>query len=192
MTRRKLAWPLSLGLLVGGWAAAHVLAYRLVVPSGEERRHLLEAAGHGYLDPAPLVSLSLTLVVLGLGGCVLSGRDVTPAPWLFALLPPLAFVVQEHLERLLHDGNFPYAAVLEPTFGVGLLLQLPFALLALLFARALLVLSGALVRRMRRAKVDRLRRPCAVRRAVADPTLARIGLLALGHGQRAPPAFLLR
>lgn len=192
MTRARVTWLLSLGLLVGGWAAAHGLAYRIVVPNGEERRHLLETAGHGYLDPAPLVSLSVTLVVLGLGGFVLRGRDVTPAPWLFALLPPLAFALQEHLERLVHDGHFPYAAALEPTFGVGLLLQLPFALVALLFARALLVLTGALVRRLRRASVGQLFRARAVRRPVAGAAPARIGLLALGHGQRAPPHLLLR
>jgi hypothetical protein len=177
---------------MGGWAAAHGLAYRIVIPGEEERRHALEAAGHGYLDPASLVSLSLTLVVLGLAGGVLRGRDVIPAPWVFALLPPLAFGLQEHLERLLHDGHFPYAAALEPTFGVGLLLQLPFALAALLFARALLVLTRGLVRRLRRTGVDRRLRVRAVRRPVARTAPARIGLLALGHGPRAPPQLLLR
>ena len=192
MTRARAAWLLSLGLLMGGWAAAHGLAYRIVIPGEEERRHALETAGHGYLDPAPLVSLSLTLVVLGLGSCLLRGRDVTPAPWVFALLPPLAFALQEHLERLLHDGHFPYAAALEPTFGIGLLLQLPFALAALLFARGLLVLTGALVRRLRRAGVDRRLGVRATRRPVPRTAPARIGLLALGHGQRAPPDLLLR
>jgi hypothetical protein len=192
VTRGRLAWLVALGLLAGGWATAHGLAYRIVVPEADERRHLLEATGHRYLDPAPVLSVSLTLVALGLGACVLRRRAVTSPPWLFALLPPSVFVVQEHLERLLHDGHFPYAAVLEPTFGVGLLLQLPFALAALLVAHALLVVTVALTRRLRRVSVGGPLRILAVRGPVVSNAPPRIGLLALGHGQRAPPHLLLR
>jgi hypothetical protein len=192
VTRSRLAWLVFLGLLVGGWAAAHGVAYRIGVPESDERRHLLEATGHGYLDPALLVSVSVTLVVLGLGGCVLRGRVAAPPPSLFALLPPFAFVVQEHLERLLHDGAFPVDAALEPTFAVGLLLQVPFALAAALVARALLVLTDALVGRLRRPPVGQPRRASCDRRSVRAATLPRIGMLALGHGQRAPPHLFLR
>jgi hypothetical protein len=192
VTRSKLAWLLFLGLLVGGWTAAHGLAYRIAVPDMDERRHLLEATGHGYLDPALLVSVSVTLVVLGLGGCVLRGRVAAPAPSLFALLPPFAFVVQEHLERLLSTGEFPVDAALEPTFAVGLLLQVPFALAAVLVARALLVLTDALVGRLRRSPVGQPRRASGGRGPAHAATLPRLGILALGHGQRAPPHLLLR
>jgi hypothetical protein len=192
MTRSRLAWLLLLGLLVGGWAAAHGLAYRIAVPDADERRHLLEATGHGYLNPALLVSVSVPLVVLGLGGCVLRGRVAAPAPSLFALLPPFAFVVQEHLERLLHTGAFPVDAALEPTFAIGLLLQVPFALAAALVARALLVLTDALVGRLRRSPVGHPRPASGGRGPVHAVTLPRVGILALGHGQRAPPHLLLR
>jgi hypothetical protein len=196
VTRSRLAWLLSLGLLIGGWVAAHGLAYRIAVPDGAERRHLLEATGHSYLDPAPLLSLCMTLVALGLIGSLLSGRASAlrrhPPAWLVAALPVIGFGLQEHLERFLHDGHAPYAAALEPTFAVGLLLQLPFALAALLLARALLILTGAFVRRLRRESLARMIRLPGVRGPVPTAVLPRVGLLALGHGQRAPPQFVLR
>jgi hypothetical protein len=191
VTRSRLAWPLFLGLLVGGWAAAHGLAYRIGVPESDERQHLLEATGHGYLDPALLVSVSVTLVVLGLGGCVLRGRVAAPAPSLFALLPPFAFVVQEHLERLLHTGEFPIDAALEPTFALGILLQVPFAVLAWILARALLAVARTVGDILRPARPRIL---CVVGSSAhaLDIREPRLGLLALGHGQRAPPDLLLR
>ena len=69
--------------------------------------------------------------------------------WPFAVLPPLAFALQEHLERLLHAGAVPWTAVLEPTFLPGFLLQLPFALLAFAVARALLGAAVLLARLLR-------------------------------------------
>ena len=56
----------------------------------------------------------------------------------FALLPPLAFALQELLELSLHTGTFAWHAVLAPTFVPGLLLQLPVSILAYLAARLLL------------------------------------------------------
>ena len=190
MTRSRLAWVLSLGLLAAGWAMAHGVAYRIVVPDGLERRQLLEATGHSYLDPAPVFSLCLTLVALGLVACLLS-RDAkgpvrNPSPWLVASLPLLGFAVQEHLERFIHDGQVPFTAALEPTFVIGLLLQLPFALAALLFARALLTFAATFVRALRA-------RPAALVRAPAfflEPVVAtwpQPRAFVLGHGQRAPP-----
>ena len=192
MKSSKLAWPLLVGLLVGGWAAAHGLAYRIVVPEAAERRHLLEETGHAYLDPAPLLALILSLLAVGFGCCLLSGRAGFRTRWAFALLPPSAFVVQEYLERALHDGQLPLTTALDPTFAVGLLLQLPFAVAALFVARALIALAEALTRPRRGqtpSVVSRAPRPGG---PVASAPLPRIGLLALGHGQRAPPALLLR
>jgi len=191
VTRSKLAWPLFLGLLVGGWAAAHGLAYRIGVPEADERRHLLEATGHGYLNAALLVSMSATLVAIGLGGCVLRGRVAAPAPSLFALLPPFAFVVQEHLERFLHTGEFPSDAALEPTFALGFLLQAPFAILAWVVAR-LLVTVARTVGEILRPERPRILPVAGSAACAIDVRAPRTGLLALGHGQRAPPEFLLR
>lgn len=192
MMKSKLLWPLVLGLLLGGWATAHALAYRIVVPDAIERRHLLEETGHAYLDPAPLFALILTLFALGLVCSFTRNRPGFKTPWAFALLPPGAYVVQEHFERLLHDGSFPFAASLDPTFVVGLLLQIPFALAALLLARGLVALADALTRRGPRRSPRLVRGEMCPRGPIALINPSRIGLLALGHGQRAPPLLVLR
>ena len=192
MTKTRLVWPLLIGLLVGGWAAAHGLAYRIVVPDAAERRHLLDETGHAYFDPAPLFSLALTLVALGLVCCVVGSRAAPRAPWAFALLPPGVFVVQEHLERLLHDGGLPLTTALDPTFVVGLLLQIPFALAALLVARGLAAFADALTCRRRHSSRNVVRAASGPYGPTAPSALPRIGVLALGHGQRAPPTPLLR
>jgi hypothetical protein len=150
---RRLTWSLSLGLIAAGSLAAHLLAYRLAVPDPEARRHFLEESGHGYLDFAPLTSLCLTLVGVGFVARLLGGRAATAggSPQLFAVLPLVAFAFQEHVERLIHTGAFPVEAALQPTFLVGLLLQIPFALVAFALTRALLAgadaLASALTRR---------------------------------------------
>jgi hypothetical protein len=146
MAGHRLAWLLSLGLAAAGGLAAHGVAYRLAEPEHHEREELLEATGHGYLDPVLAISLCLALVVVGFAGRLLAGarRGATPSLWLFALAPPLGFALQEHAERMLHHDEVVLHALLEPTVLVGLALQLPFALVALLAARALLAAADAL------------------------------------------------
>jgi hypothetical protein len=185
---RRLTWSLSLGLIAAGSLAAHLLAYRIAVPDPELRRHLLEDSGHGYLDPAPLASLCLTLVAVGLLARLLGGRAATPgaSARLFAVLPLVAFGFQEHLERLIHTGAFPYAAALQATFLVGLLLQVPFGLAAFAVARALLAGADALAEalaapaRRQPALEPLLRVPVG---AVAPPHR----LHALARAPRGPP-----
>jgi hypothetical protein len=97
-------------------------------------------------------------------------------------------VCQEHFERLLHDGVFPWDAGLEPTFVVGLLLQLPFAVAAFLLARFLLRAVRSLGRLLSgpprsAARVSVESRP---RTRVVRP---RVPALALGYGSRGPPAL---
>ena len=127
---RRLTWLLTVPLMVGSLLAGHTVAYRLVdAPS----------TGHGYFHYVPLVGavlLALALCALVLEAvAVLRGEvRVSSPPWAFALLPLGAFVIQEHLERLLYSGTSP---VLEPAFLVGLAVQLPFGVVALLLARVL-------------------------------------------------------
>lgn len=193
MTRagNRLAWVLSLGLAAAGGLVAHGLAYRIAEPDPERRHRLLESTGHGYFDPTLIGSLCVALTVLGFAGCVHAGirRGTRPPLWLFALVPPIGFALQEHAERMLHHNSFSAGTVLEPTFLAGLLLQLPFAIVALLMARALLVAAGALARelgtppRLRLAPDASLAVPTGHRIPVA-PTLVGAG------GQRAPPGAL--
>jgi hypothetical protein len=152
--------------------------------------------GHAWLGYTPaLVIWGLTFVLAGLVLCVaegLRGRLPSRAPIrLFALLPPIGFTVQEHAERLLGSGAVPYDLVLEPTFLTGLALQLPFSLAALLLTRALYAIGFGLGRVL--AGKAALRRPLryaspALVGLPASATLVSPSVLALGHGQRAPPA----
>jgi hypothetical protein len=94
--------------------------------------------------------------------------------------------LQEFSERLLRAEAFPFHAALEPRLLLGLLLQLPFGLLALFLARLLNRVVEQLLRVLARPKP----RPIAAiaswsPRQVLD--LPRIPALALGYQQRGPP-----
>jgi hypothetical protein len=149
--RRGLAWLVAVPLILAGSQAAHVLAYRWVYPEAHVRVLTLASTGHGYLAQLP--------IALGVGGAIAlvsllvvaldaaRGRRARPLPaWAFAVLPPLAFVVQEVLELSLHTGTLAWHAVFAPTFLPGLALQLPFALAAYLAARLLLRVAERLGR----------------------------------------------
>lgn len=193
--RPAITWLLAVPLIALGTQSAHALDYRLVV-GGSERAAVLRATGHSYLNFAPqflaicatLVSVALLLRIARRRASPLGGLPV----WPFAVLPPLAFALQEHLERLMHNGAIPWAASLEPTFLPGLLLQLPFALLAYALARALMGAAGLVARlledtpplRPRRAAQSRRPRPRAV-------TAKRPSPLAGGCSLRGPPSFSL-
>jgi hypothetical protein len=183
----RLAWLLSLGLAAAGGLVAHAVAYRVAEPHDERREHLLEETGHAYLDPDLVGSLCVALVLVGFAGRVLAGtgRAGRPSLWLFALAPPVGFALQEHAERALHHDTLLLAA-LEPTFLVGLVLQLPFALAALLAARALFAAADAVARHMGSPPRSRLAPDASLALPgtywiPSSPTL--IG----ARGQRAPP-----
>jgi len=126
MPTRRLPWLLSLPVMAAGCLAAHSVAYRLTDPP-------LAETEHGYLALAPLV-LALGIALGLLRAAARRTRTGMPVQ-LFALLPPLAFIVQEHLERALQGGE-ALGTALEPAFLLGLALQLPFAACSLLVARS--------------------------------------------------------
>lgn len=141
--RRSLAWLVAVPLMMAGSQAAHVLTYRWVYPVAHVRLHELVASGHDYMSLMPLalgIAGAATALSLALSAVdAARGRRQRALPaWAFALLPLVAFTVQEHLERWLSTGVFPWHAAAEPTFLPGLALQLPFGLLAYLVARLLL------------------------------------------------------
>src|SRR5262249_30342380 len=104
---------------------------------------------------------------------------------LIVILPPIAFVVQEFTERFAHDGQIPWTVVVQPTFLLGLAIQLPFALAALIAAWLLDSAARAAGRALRELPLPRFEifAPEPVR-AVAAPRTAG---LARGYGERAPP-----
>jgi hypothetical protein len=181
--RRRLAWLLTVPLMAGGLFAGHELAYEIVgAPS----------AGHGYFDYLPfvgaiLLTLALAALVLHAVAAFRGERTVPSPPLAFALLPAAAFVLQEHLERLLYAGTVP---LLEPTFAVGLAVQLPFGLAALLLARLLQSLAQA-VGTAFAAQDPPARRHERPAPAPITVEPRRLDVLALGYGERAPPLLAL-
>jgi hypothetical protein len=172
---RPATWLVSLPIVLAGIEAAHALANASFgSPAGEGELFAAERSGSELL---PLVAaLALGSVLLGLAARVLEragalpGRRALP----FACLPPVAFVLLELLEGLLHDGIVPLGAPLEPTFICGLVLQLPFAVAGYAVARALLRLG------------DRVRRLVAARPPAPPPCagLPRGPRVERAHGPR--------
>jgi hypothetical protein len=189
VSRRSVLWLVTLSLAVVGSQLGHALAYHLVTPNGPQ--HAVAATGHAYLAYAPVVfAVCGVLVVLALArelaAAFRDGRLLRPSALPFTFLAPAIFVSQEHLERLLHDGAFPWETALEPTFLVGLVLQVPFAAAAYLLARLLLRVVRSLGRLL--AGRPRSRMPAS---APARPgfsfSISRLPALALGYGSRGPP-----
>jgi hypothetical protein len=125
MARRLLAWLLLIPVAAGGILVGHELAYRLTGASA--------GSVHEYLSHAPQVVA--VLASLGLAGLAFQERSVGRPPlWVFALLGPLGFACQEHLERLVHTGEVP-VLLASPTFLLGLVLQIPVGLFCAFVAR---------------------------------------------------------
>jgi hypothetical protein len=159
--RRHLAWPIALPLAVIGTLAGHAVGYRAAVPDAEARAQELAASGHGYLEFAPLVmGLCTAFALLAFVALVIhtsrGGRAGGAQVKLIAAIPPLAYVLQEVLERLLHDGHLPWSALGSAPVVAGLLAQIPFALLAAAVAALLSSVAeriGAVVAAWRPASI---------------------------------------
>ena len=123
MRRRLLAWILVTPVAAAGVLVTHALAYRL---TGTRPGPV-----HEYLAHVPQVVF--VLASLALVGLAFQERSLSrfSARWV-APLAPLAFVCQEHLERLVHTGQLPFLLT-SPTFLLGLALQLPVAVGCVLF-----------------------------------------------------------
>jgi hypothetical protein len=179
MQHSRLPWLLSLPLMAAGCLGAHSAAYRLAGTAAEP--------SHGYLALAPLllaIGLALGMVAALRSMWVGCRRGGVPVR-LFALLPPLAFTLQEHLERAL-QGGAALETALEPAFVLGLSFQLPFALCSLVLARSLLrVAKAARVLLSRRLRLPL--RPAIVRPPAFIIDAPRLSALASRQAGRAPP-----
>jgi hypothetical protein len=185
-------WLLVFALTVAGWISAHELAYRLAIPHPHAGGSEVAVRGHAYLAYGALViALCLLIALVCTAGLVARPDGLRPPSrrlLLFVLLlPPLGFALQELTEGLLNTGAPPYEAASEPTFLLGILLQLPFALAALAVARALFAFARCLAGtdggggRPKLVSVG-LWLPPAV-----DVFPPRLPALAFGYGERGPP-----
>ena len=150
-------------------------------------------AGTRYLEYAPLViAICVAIAALGFIATVLAGvrgRDSvagTRRLALIAALAPVAFVLQELIERYAHDGRMHWELLVSTPFLIGLVTQLPFALLAAAIGYALAITA----QRIAAVIVARARRPRQVARVLllwppVDPP--RRPVLARGYTGRGPP-----
>jgi hypothetical protein len=142
--RNRALLALSLPLAAVGCLAGHAAGYALVGMSRQDA-HI-----HGYLGYAPqFLAVSAAFVTVALALRVSGRFKGRPAAWPFALLPPLAFVAQELIERV--AAGLPGHAVFEPAVYAGLAVQLPIAFLAYRAARALLRVADGAGRALRLA-----------------------------------------
>ena len=193
--RRRLPWLIALPVMAASSIGAHLLSYPVVSARTTERAGEASERAGGSGPSYLVLFLGIVIATAIVAGCARlllararARRAGSVSPWLFFVLPPLAFASQELAERLLNAEAFPFHAALEPRFLVGLLLQLPFGLLALLVARALL----RVVERIARALAPRPTAHLVTNapwRPRADVDLPRIPALALGYAERGPPAL---
>jgi len=177
--RRAAVQCAALLLALAGSLAAHQIAYALADSN---------TASHGYLSLVPAaVGAVIALLAVAVVGEVAAGRRggaaMAPSPRI-ALVPALAFAVQEHLERLA-AGEPALTAAFEPTFAIGLALQVPFGLAAWLLARLLVRTAFAVGRAM--APLPGPRRIVSQALWPAAIVLPRLAPLASGSAGRAPP-----
>jgi hypothetical protein len=196
LMRRSLAWLVALPLMLAGSQTAHVLAYRWIYPQAHVRLHVLVETGHGYMTFLPFAlgaaGAVTVLSLLASTADAARGRKPHPLPaWAFALLPLVGFTLQEYLERWLALGAFPWHAAAAPTFLPGLVLQLPFGVLAYLAAWFLLR-AAERVGRALAPVAERRRRKAApvVAPPSRGPMLPRLPLISCGLAKRGPPLLL--
>jgi hypothetical protein len=123
---RTLTWLVTLPFAAASVVIGHAIAYGVTgTPTG---------GMHDYLAHAPQVVLILaSLAVLGLAADTRARRH-SPLP--LATLGIGAFVVQEHVERLIHTGHLPFLFA-SPVLWLGIALQLPLAVTIWFVARTL-------------------------------------------------------
>jgi hypothetical protein len=134
--QRTQVWLAVSPIILAGVLIAHALAYRVTGTS--------PGPTHDYLAHIP--QLFILLVLVGFLSTGLTARLQLPPTWLFPLVAIATFVAQEHVERLVHTGQLPWLLT-SPVFVVGVVLQLPVALVAWAFARRLLGVLVELVLR---------------------------------------------
>jgi len=189
---KRPTWLLGVPLALIGSQAAHSADYWIVAPEPESHAKLLETTGHGYLGQLPFAlgcALALVCIALVLRSLeCLRGRTSGRLSYgLFAFVPPLAFALQEHLERFFHSGAWPWAAPLEPTFALGLLLTLPAGLLAYLVARALASVADAIGAALSAEPAGQVEATESPWRPAERPDPVRTRPLALALAKRGPP-----
>ena len=201
--RRRLPWIIALPVAFAGSWTAHVVGRLMTAGSiegSEATEHLGRATtthgaatlGGAVAVLAPFVAIALIVFAAWLWT---NGRrrswSGAGASW-FLILPAVAYVTGELLERLTSGGSEALSlhALREPGLLLALALQVPFGAVAYAIARLMLAAARAIVAKIRRS-VAQTPRP---RRSEVEPDTwiapARWSCLVGACGLRGPPVVV--
>jgi hypothetical protein len=192
MRRRRFVVPALLALSGLGWAAAHALAHRSVAtePAMGTTPHLESYAGYLPTSLALCLALALPLAAGAVVGKRWKGSSLRSL-WLFGLVPVVGFVGEALGESILGGSATPVDATgAAAALLVGLLIQIPFALVAVGLARGLLLLAEGLARVLARPRAPTAARE-PERYAPPRARRPRTFSLDLSRSPRAPPSPLV-
>jgi hypothetical protein len=183
--RRRLLVPVLLALSGLGWAAAHAFAHEAVMPEPTGG----ESVAHEYAAYLPTSFALCLALALPLAAGAIAGRrwqgGLGRSLWLFGLVPIIGFVGHSFAEPLA-GGPAHSPSELAPIAAVGLLVQIPFAVVAVGLARRALWLAESLARALVGARA-----PAPARSPqghdLAPTSLSVAFRLDLAHSQRGPP-----
>jgi hypothetical protein len=147
MRRHRLAVPCVLALSGLGWAGAHAVAHRAVMDKGAMAEPSGAAAYLSYLPTSLVLCLALALPLAA--GAAVGGRwkgMSVKSLWLFGLVPVFGFLGHSVEPFVTGDGAIEHLGSLVPVAVVGLLIQVPFAAVAVGLARGILWLAEGLAR----------------------------------------------
>ncbi len=189
MTRRALAWLSPLPLVAAGSLAAHGLVYRLAAPAKHDHGQALAHAPIAWYTCAALCgAIAVAALVCIALVSVRRGVRMRPPYWLILLVPPLGFAAQEQIGRLFHAGAL--TTLPELSFVLGVALQLPVALLALWLVRLVLATAIVVVSALSGSEPRRATERTTRQRPAWTVLVPSVPALALGYGERGPPALL--
>src|SRR5262245_12977144 len=124
--RDRLPWLIVLPLMVAGSIGAHALsrlfagtaAHGVLVADrdGGSDRAGVGVAAHSVLPIGVLSALAVALGVTWLLERARTRQRKGASPWVFFVLPPLAFSSQELIERVVRAEAAPFQAAFEPRF----------------------------------------------------------------------------
>lgn len=200
---RRLPWLLMLPLAFAGSWVAHLVGRAMTAGplEGSEAAEHLERAATSHGGAAAVNVAALAAPFAAVAAVVLVARSWSKArggawrgarPGWFLILPALAYVTGELLERLMSGGGVAMSlhSLREPGLMPAIVLQLPFGAVAYAIARLLLAAARAIVARIRTSVPDP-RRPQQID---VEPVIriarARWSCLVGARGLRGPPVLL--
>ena len=179
--------PVLLALSGLGWAAAHAVAHRSVMPEQDASAPgVQDYLGYLTTSTALCLALALPLAAGAAAGSRWRGASLRSL-WLFGLVPLLGFgghAVAEPARA--GTATAPALAEVAPVLLIGLLIQISFALCAVALARRVIAVAESLAHALAAPTLDYAPRPAT---AVTRPRPVSVPVFTLGfvHTGRGPP-----